>query len=210
MITTRGCDRMKSGRACSNKSTQQGDEATERRLLSFGIVLLFCFAGPIFFLFRSGKGFLQADHIFAGFQSVERLGLASQLLFRVVRRLDRKTDSSFDFVDFNDSSFDFLADFKNIFDLGDMILAQLRDVNQAIDIVLQLDESAEARELSYLTVDQVANFVFLIDVFPWILGQLLNSETDPLVDLVDVNNDGFDFIVLLKYFARMIDLSGPA
>ena len=83
-------------------------------------------------------------------------------------------------------------------------------MNEAIDIVLQLNERTEARQLRYLALNQIADLVFLIDILPRIFAQLFDPETHSLVDLVDINDYCFDFVVLLKYFAGMIDLSGPA
>ena len=69
-------------------------------------------------------------------------------------------------------------------------------MDEPVDIVLQLHEGAEAGELRYFAVHQITDLVFFIDRFPRIFGQLLNTETDPLVNLVDVDDNGFDFIAL--------------
>ena len=89
----------------------------------------------------------------------------AQFFFGVIRGLDRETDAALDFVHLDDARFDFLTDLEHVFDLGDVIFAQLRNVNEAIDVVLQLHERAEARQLCYLAVDQIADLVFLIDFF---------------------------------------------
>ena len=133
-----------------------------------------------------------------------------QLFLGIIRGLDRKTDAALDFVHFDDARLDFLTDLEHIFHLRDVIFAQLRNVHEAIDVVLQLHERTEARELGYLALNQIADLVFRIDFLPRIFAQLFDAQTDALVRLVDVDDYGFDFVVLLKYFARMIDLSGPA
>ncbi len=91
-----------------------------------------------------------------------------------------------------------------------MVLAHLRDVHEAVDLILQLDERTKAGQLRDLARDQITDFVFLIDVLPGIVAQLFDAETDSLVGLVDVDHFRFDFLVFLKHFARMIDLTGPA
>ena len=48
-----------------------------------------------------------------------------------------------------------------------------------------------------------------VDFLPRIVLELLDAETDALVGLVDIDDDGFDFVALLEHFARMIDLAGP-
>ena len=39
--------------------------------------------------------------------------------------------------------------------------------------------------------------------------ELLDAEADALVRLVDVEDDGFDFVALLEDFGRVVDLAGP-
>ena len=91
-----------------------------------------------------------------------------------------------------------------------MILTQLGDMHEAIDVVLQLHESAEAGQFGYFAIHQIADLVFLIDRPPWIFAQLFNPKTDSLVDFVDVDNDRFDLVAFLKHLAGMIDFAGPA
>ena len=62
----------------------------------------------------------------------------------VVRGLDGKTDAALDFVHLDDAGFDFLTDLEHIFDFSDVIFAQLRDVHEAVDVVLQLHERTES------------------------------------------------------------------
>src|SRR5713226_8836402 len=89
-----------------------------------------------------------------------------------------------------------------------MLLAQLRDVNEAVDVVLQLHERAETGELGHVAFHQIADLVFLIDVLPRIFAQLFDSETDPLICFIDVDDFGLDFVAFLKDFARVIDFPG--
>ncbi len=72
----------------------------------------------------------------------------AQFFLGVVRGLDRETDAALDFVDLDDARFDFLADLEHVLDLVDVIFAELRDVDEAVDVVLQLHERAEAGELA--------------------------------------------------------------
>jgi hypothetical protein len=68
-----------------------------------------------------------------------------ELLLRVVGRLDRETDSAIALVDLDHASSDFLANFEHVLDFINALFADLRDVHQAVDVVLQADEGAEAR-----------------------------------------------------------------
>ena len=136
-----------------------------------------------------------------GRRAVERFGFALEFFFAVIRGLDRETDAALDLVDLDDAGFDFLADLEDVLDLVDVIFADLRDVDEAVDVVLQLHERAEAGELGDLAVDEVADLVVRVDVLPRIVAQLLDAEADALVRLVDVDDDGFDFVALLEDFA---------
>ena len=104
-----------------------------------------------------------------------RLSNASDSRFEfflgVVRGLDRETDAALDFVDLDDAGFDFLADLEHVLDLVDALLADLRDVDEAVDVVLQLHERAEAGELGDLAVDEVADLVVRVDVLPRIVAR---------------------------------------
>ena len=91
-----------------------------------------------------------------------------------------------------------------------MVLAQLRDVDEPVDVVVQLHKRAKTRELGDFAFDEVTDLVFLVDVLPWIFRELFDPEADPLIHFVNVDNGGFDFVVFLKDFAWMIDLAGPA
>ena len=60
-----------------------------------------------------------------------------------------------------------------------------------------------------VALDEVADLEARIDFLPRIVLELLDAETDALVDLVDVDDDCLDFVALLQHFARMIDLARP-
>ena len=111
----------------------------------------------------------------------------AQFFFGIIRGLDRKTDAALDFVHLDDARFDFLADLEHVLHLRDVIFAQLGNVNEPVDVVLQLHERAEARELRDLAVHEIADLVFLIDLLPRIFAQLFDAEADALVGLVDVD-----------------------
>ena len=88
----------------------------------------------------------------------------AQFFFGVIRGLDRETDAALDFVDLDHARFDFLADLEHVFHFRDVIFAQLRNVDESIDVVLQLHERAEARQLGDFAFNEIADLVFLIDV----------------------------------------------
>src|ERR1700751_2815345 len=90
-----------------------------------------------------------------------------------------------------------------------MFFAQLRDVHQPVDIVLELYEGTEASELSDFSVNQITNLVFLVDLFPRVGLELLDTQADPLIDLIDIEHDRLHLVILLQNFAWMVDLSCP-
>src|ERR1700752_4918634 len=123
---------------------------------------------------------------------------------------DRQADATLSFVYLNDSGFYFLPDLKHIFDLCDMLLAELGNVHETIDIILELNEGAKAGKFRDFAVNQIPDLVFLIDFFPRIRVKLFNAEADTLIDFINVKYDCLDFVVLLQPFARMIDFACPA
>ncbi len=90
------------GRFCETPSVLQPQvHAASRRLtqtpyngVSFRVErLLLALAGSV--IFRGGfEGFLEADHVFAGAEAVERFRFALEIFFGIVGRLDRETRAS--------------------------------------------------------------------------------------------------------------------
>src|SRR5882762_8662931 len=72
-------------------------------------LLLLRVAGAILFL-GSGKGLLEADHVFARTQRVERSRFLLDVFLTVGRGLDRETDAALGLVDLDDARFDLLPD----------------------------------------------------------------------------------------------------
>ena len=89
------------------------------------------------------RGHAYGDHVLARTQRVESLGFAAEGILVVVRGLDGKTDAALGLVDLDDAGFHFLTDLEGVLDLVDTVLADLRDVHEAVDVVLELNEGAE-------------------------------------------------------------------
>ena len=105
-------------------------------------------------------------------------------------------------VDLDDAGFDIVADLEDVLHALHVLFAELRDVHEAIDVVLEADEGTEARDLRDRALDQIAHLEAGVDVGPWIVLELLDAQADALVRLVDVDDDGFDFLALLEDLAR--------
>src|SRR5690606_249451 len=113
-------------------------------------------------------------------------------------------------VDLDDPGLDFVADLDDILDLGHVVFAELRDVDEAVDVVFELDEGAKAGDLGHSALDEVAHLETGVDFAPGILLKLLHPKADALVGLVDFQDHGLDDFALLHHLAGMVDLAGPA
>ncbi len=94
------------------------------------------------------EGLGEPDHVFARAERVEGFTFLLEVFHRVVRGLDRETDAALGLVDLDDAGLDFLADLEGVLDLLHVIFADLRDVDEAVDLVSELHEGAEVGEFS--------------------------------------------------------------
>src|ERR1039457_2390338 len=155
------------------------------------------------------EGVLQGNQVFAGFERVEHFLLFLELIVAVAGGLDGQADAAFVAVNFNHAGADVLADLEHVLDLLHAFLADLRDVDEAVNFVLQTDKRAEAGELGDFALHEVADFVKRLDLFPRVNFELLHAERDALVGAVHFEHVGFHFVALFEHFGRMIDLARP-
>jgi len=87
--------------------------------------------------------------------------------------LDGESDAALHFVDLDDPGGDFVADLDDVLDLGDVILAELADMDQAVDVALKFHERAEAGDLRDRALDQIAHFETTVDVVRTDLPQVV-------------------------------------
>ena len=128
---------------------------------------------------------LEADHVFAGAEGVEGLGFALDLFLVVMGGFDGEADAALRFVHLDYAGFDLLADLQMILHLVDAIFADLRDVDEAVDVAFELDEGAKAGDLRDLAFDEIADLVLGLNGAPRIFLKLLETERDALGVLVD-------------------------
>jgi len=112
---------------------------------------------------------LQRHEVFAGFERIEQFLLFLELFFGIAGGLDGKADAAFAFVNLDDAGGHILTGLEHVFNFFHALLADLRDVHEAVNVVLQTDECAEARELGDFAGDDVADLV-----------ELVNVSTDPV------------------------------
>ena len=86
-----------------------------------------------------------------------------------------------------------MADFEHVLDLLDALFADLRDVNQTVNVVLESNGRTKAGEFGDVAGDEITDLVILVNVLPRVLAQLFQAERNALVGLVHFQHDGFNF-----------------
>jgi hypothetical protein len=106
-----------------------------------------------------------------------------EYLARVVRGLDGEAEAALLAVDLDDAGGDLLAGLEHVLDLLDALLADLRDVHETVDVVLELHEGAEAGDLGdgALTTSPILKKASMSDHGS--VGELLHAEADALLAL---------------------------
>ncbi len=160
---------------------------------------------------RSGEveRLLEADHLGRRTEALEAGAFLFQLIVGVTNGLDGKSDAALDLVHLDDAGFDLFADLDDVFDLFHMVFAELRNVDEAVDVTIEADEGTKGCDLRNGALDEVANLEAVVDEAPWIAFGLLDTEGNALVCLVDGEHDGFHFVVLFENFGWVVDLAGP-
>ena len=109
-------------------------------------------------------------------------------------------DPAFLAVDLDDAGGNLLVGLQVVLHLVNAVLADLGDVDEPVDAVLQFNEGAERGHLGDLALHDVPDLEEAVDVGPGIDGQLLHSEADALLLRVDVEHDRVDLVALLQDF----------
>src|SRR3954469_18947920 len=92
---------------------------------------------------------------------------------------------------------------------GMVRVVELRDVNQSLDALVELDECAKVRHPDDLALDRVADVMAREEVVPDVGGELLQAERQALVLGVDVQHHRLDDVTLLQHFRRVLDPLAP-
>src|SRR5690606_8206485 len=142
-----------------------------------------------------------------------RVALRIRELLRAVRALDRQADLALRAVRVEHLDLHLLTGLQHRARIVDVLLADLGDVDETLDALLELDEGAEVEDLEDLAVDDLAGRVLVRDAIPRVLDQLLDAEADlrlVAVTGVDVEEHGLDLVTLLEQLARVLHALGPA
>src|SRR5688572_10663124 len=118
--------------------------------------------------------------------------------------LHAERDLLFRLVDFEHHRFDRLADRDDLGRVPDVARpAHLRDVHEAFDPRLELDERAVVRDRHDLALHARADRILRGDVLPRIRLQLLQAERDALALPVDVEDFDLELLADLHHFGRV-------
>ena len=109
-------------------------------------------------------------------------------------------------VDLGDDDLDLLAGVEEALGVLDLLGPRhLGDVDQALDALLELDERAVVDHVGDLAGDLLADRVAGLDVRPRVLEALPVAEGDPLLVLVDAQDDDLDLVADLEVLAGVAD-----
>ena len=109
-------------------------------------------------------------------------------------------------VDGHHFGFVFLAQFEVFAGIDRLVApADLGDVDQPFDTRLDLEECAVIFDIDDLAFDGGTFFDLLAEDFPRVRGQLLETERDPLLVLVEIEYNDVDLLVELQYLVGVVD-----
>ena len=88
---------------------------------------------------------------------------------------------------------------------GTQVLAprHLGDVDQTLDARLDFDEGTVVGHDDNLALDMVADLEVLVEAIPWVRGELLQTEGNALLLLVEVEDNDIDLLVELHHLVRI-------
>ena len=167
------------------------------------------FAGTVFLLGLFEGGFHPAEEVGALGGVLHGGAFLLELRVGVRGGLDGETDAALRLVQADDAGLDFLAGLEHVLHLGDALLGDLGDVDEAVEVAFERDERAEAGDLADGALDLLADLEAVLDGLPGILGELFQPERDALVGLVDAEHLGLHGVALLDDFRGVGRLAGP-
>ena len=101
---------------------------------------------------------------------------------------------------------DFLADFEHVAGAGDTLdPGEFGDMDETFDAAFDFDECAIREELGDAAADVVADGVLALNVFPWVLRHLLETQRDAFLFAVHIEDDHIHRLANVQQFGRMVD-----
>lgn len=131
----------------------------------------------------------------------------SELFPRVdLALLHAEADAAAFFVDFENHDFDFIAELNNLAWI-DVLVGPIHfgNVDEAFDSGLDFNEGTVVGNVGDLAEEAGALRVAASDADPWILTELLQTEGDAVLFLIELKNLGGEFLTNGNDFGRMAD-----
>ena len=145
-------------------------------------------------------------------EQVAHVVVAGDLLEPGVRRqlLATQRDALLLHIDREDDALHLVALLDHLGGVADLLRPRhVRDVQEAIDALLDLDEGAVAGEVPDGALDDGTDRVVLLDHVPGVHLRLLHAEGDLLLGVVELQHDHLDRVAGLDQLARVVDAAGP-
>src|SRR5581483_7284685 len=154
-----------------------------------------------------------ADHVAhreaLGFALPLQIGLHLLALLMLAQGLDRKSDPAFARIDLHDQRLDLVADLVDRRGFIDALVRDLRDMDQSLDTLFQLDEHAEVRHRGHLALDHAVERIAIGNALPRVRGELLYAEAHALVLGLDTQHDRLHLVAFLVNLGGMAHLARP-
>ena len=128
-------------------------------------------------------------------------------LVLVLHALEREREAPSVGVHLDDLHPDDLALRDDLARVLDVMLGELRDMDEALDPGEDLDEGAERHDLRHPALDDVSLVVGIDHLLPRVGLGLLETERDPLPVPVDVEDLHADRLADLEHLGRMVDVA---
>ncbi len=120
--------------------------------------------------------------------------------------LDAERDATTLLVDVEHHDLDFLADVHDLRRVDVLVRpVHLRDVHEAFDALLDLDEAAVVGDVRDLAEESRARRVATRDVLPRIGAELLQAQADALAFAIELEDAHFDLVADVDDFRRVLD-----
>src|SRR5207249_2518803 len=108
-------------------------------------------------------------------------------------------------IDIQDHGFDAFSFFQYLRRMLDSPRRNVGNVDKPIDSLFDFNESAKVGEIPNSAADHRSDRVTLSQGAPWIGLGLFESQRNPAILEVDVQDDGFDILSDMKHLGRMLD-----
>src|SRR5664280_321563 len=109
-------------------------------------------------------------------------------------------------IEGNDLELERLTLVDDIAGVGDSLMGEFRDMDQAFETVANADERAEVDELGDGAVDDIANLEVGHRGVPWVRLKLADRQADTATLVVDVDHFGLNLLADLVASLRVVDL----